>query len=303
MTQSKHFKRHVRRRMAITGQRYTAAAADALAEMQSRGGLSIDPAGPDLDAPSPRLRIAFAGWLAGRGTSTQALYTALALAELGLTVTLLDCHPMLDLVQIRRAAPDLPFAIKPLPAAHVARVADHVAGACDVIVLDAPALTGRHAEIAYGCVEYADEIVIPVPSNEHECRAVLPINVLRRIRPDARICALLWGGRTNSRSTPAARALLSAEGFEVLDPVVYRRTAYSDMTGLLTHVQDDSFPAVAEALLHRHNRAASQRLGPSAQDRTVAQQRAQRRKTSALTKREREALRKRLWSHLAVTSP
>lgn len=268
----------------------------------TRAAEDVDESGEEFvsdDPPEvmrPRLRLIFIGWRAGRGTSTQALFTAQALAERGLRVTLVDCDPKQDIACLTRGFPNLGFDVRSLPVSDVAGRADQVAAGSDVVVVDAPALIACSPESARGCIGYADEVVIPVPATRHDAGAVREAaERVRWIRPDARSCALLWGGRSNSRETTRARAVLAESGIDVLGPVVLSREAYGSLTALVAQVDGDAFPIVANELVQRHERSGGCPLGQSFPEPTSPGLPASRRKATRLTSKERREHNARIW--------
>jgi len=191
------------------------------------------------------LSLALANLKPGTGKTTSAVWLAHVFAQAGNAVLLVDADPSgsalewSDLAAIDPGTPPeaaFPFRIVALPSRELHRRLPEIAGADDVVIIDAPQLED-HAGIARSALRYADEILIPCAPTPIEINRTSPVREeldeieAVRDRP-VRSAILLNRCITRAHSTTDAREALEGLGYDVLETAVPRLEVYAQSFGM-----------------------------------------------------------------------
>jgi chromosome partitioning protein len=212
------------------------------------------------------LSLALANLKPGTGKTTSAVWLAHVFAQAGNRVLLVDADPSgsaLEWSDLAAMYPRLPppraafpFRIVALPSRELHRRLPEIAGADDVVIIDAPQLED-HAGIARSALRYADEVLIPCAPSPIEINRTTPVRdeitevCAGRDRP-ARSAVLLNRCITRAHSTADAREVLEGLGYDVLDTAVPRLEVYAQSFGLpIRSTGRDVWRQVAQDLIER----------------------------------------------------
>ena len=191
------------------------------------------------------LSLALANLKPGTGKTTSAVWLAHVFAQAGNAVLLVDADPSgsalewSDLAAMDPGTPPeaaFPFRIVALPSRELHRRLPEIAGADDVVIIDAPQLED-HAGIARSALRYADEILIPCAPSPIEINRTSPVREeldeieAVRDRP-VRSAILLNRCITRAHSTTDAREALEGLGYDVLETAVPRLEVYAQSFGM-----------------------------------------------------------------------
>ena len=191
------------------------------------------------------LSLALANLKPGTGKTTSAVWLAHVFAQAGNAVLLVDADPSgsalewSDLAAMDPGTPPeaaFPFRIVALPSRELHRRLPEIAGADDVVIIDAPQLED-HAGIARSALRYADEILIPCAPTPIEINRTSPVREeldeieAVRDRP-VRSAILLNRCITRAHSTTDAREALEGLGYDVLETAVPRLEVYAQSFGM-----------------------------------------------------------------------
>ena len=191
------------------------------------------------------LSLALANLQPGTGKTTSAVWLAHVFAQAGNAVLLVDADPSgsalewSDLAAMDPGTPPeaaFPFRIVALPSRELHRRLPEIAGADDVVIIDAPQLED-HAGIARSALRYADEILIPCAPTPIEINRTSPVREeldeieAVRDRP-VRSAILLNRCITRAHSTTDAREALEGLGYDVLETAVPRLEVYAQSFGM-----------------------------------------------------------------------
>ena len=191
------------------------------------------------------LSLALANLKPGTGKTTSAVWLAHVFAQAGNDVLLVDADPSgsalewSDLAAMDPGTPPeaaFPFRIVALPSRELHRRLPEIAGADDVVIIDAPQLED-HAGIARSALRYADEILIPCAPTPIEINRTSPVREeldeieAVRDRP-VRSAILLNRCITRAHSTTDAREALEGLGYDVLETAVPRLEVYAQSFGM-----------------------------------------------------------------------
>ena len=191
------------------------------------------------------LSLALANLKPGTGKTTSAVWLAHVFAQAGNAVLLVDADPSgsalewSDLAAMDPGTPPeaaFPFRIVALPSRELHRRLPEIAGADDVVIIDAPQLED-HAGIARSALRYADEILIPCAPTPIEINRTSPVREeldeieAVRDRP-VRSAILLNRCITRAHSTTDAREALESLGYDVLETAVPRLEVYAQSFGM-----------------------------------------------------------------------
>jgi chromosome partitioning protein len=191
------------------------------------------------------LSLALANLKPGTGKTTSAVWLAHVFAQAGNAVLLVDADPSgsalewSDLAAMDPGTPPeaaFPFRIVALPSRELHRRLPEIAGADDVVIIDAPQLED-HAGIARSALRYADEILIPCAPTPIEINRTSPvreeIDEIEAVRDrPARSAILLNRCITRAHSTTDAREALEGLGYDVLETAVPRLEVYAQSFGM-----------------------------------------------------------------------
>ena len=191
------------------------------------------------------LSLALANLKPGTGKTTSAVWLAHVFAQAGNDVLLVDADPSgsalewSDLAAMDPGTPPeaaFPFRIVALPSRELHRRLPEIAGADDVVIIDAPQLED-HAGIARSALRYAVEILIPCAPTPIEINRTSPVREeldeieAVRDRP-VRSAILLNRCITRAHSTTDAREALEGLGYDVLETAVPRLEVYAQSFGM-----------------------------------------------------------------------
>ena len=191
------------------------------------------------------LSLALANLKPGTGKTTSAVWLAHVFAQAGNAVLLVDADPSgsalewSDLAAMDPGTPPeatFPFRIVALPSRELHRRLPEIAGADDVVIIDAPQLED-HAGIARSALRYADEILIPCAPTPIEINRTSPvreeIDEIEAVRDrPVRSAILLNRCITRAHSTTDAREALEGLGYDVLETAVPRLEVYAQSFGM-----------------------------------------------------------------------
>ena len=191
------------------------------------------------------LSLALANLKPGTGKTTSAVWLAHVFAQAGNAVLLVDADPSgsalewSDLAAMDPGTPPeaaFPFRIVALPSRELHRRLPEIAGADDVVIIDAPQLE-VHAGIARSALRYADEILIPCAPTPIEINRTSPvreeIDEIEAVRDrPVRSAILLNRCITRAHSTTDAREALEGLGYDVLETAVPRLEVYAQSFGM-----------------------------------------------------------------------
>ena len=212
------------------------------------------------------LSLALANLKPGTGKTTSAVWLAHVFAQAGNRVLLVDADPSgsaLEWSDLAAMYPRLPppraafpFRIVALPSRELHRRVPEIAGADDVVIIDAPQLED-HAGIARSALRYADEVLIPCAPSPIEINRTSPVRdeitevCAGRDRP-ARSAVLLNRCITRAHSTADAREVLEGLGYDVLGTAVPRLEVYAQSFGMpIRSTGRDVWRQVAHDLIER----------------------------------------------------
>jgi chromosome partitioning protein len=212
------------------------------------------------------LSLALANLKPGTGKTTSAVWLAHVFAQAGNRVLLVDADPAgsaLEWSDLAAMDPHLslqwaafPFRIVALPSRELHRRVPEIAGADDVVIIDAPQLED-HAGIARSAMRYVDEVLIPCAPTPIEINRTTPVRDeiseidAVRDRP-ARSAVLLNRCVTRAHSTTNAREALEGLGYDVLGTAVPRLEVYAQSFGMpVKDAGRDMWRQVAHELTQR----------------------------------------------------
>jgi chromosome partitioning protein len=219
------------------------------------------------------LSLALANLKPGTGKTTSAVWLAHVFAQAGNAVLLVDADPSgsalewSDLAAMDPGTPPeaaFPFRIVALPSRELHRRLPEIAGADDVVIIDAPQLED-HAGIARSALRYADEILIPCAPTPIEINRTSPvreeIDEIEAVRDrPVRSAILLNRCITRAHSTTDAREALQSLGYDVLDTAVPRLEVYAQSFGMpIRRTGLEVWRRVASDLINRRSPAWSDR--------------------------------------------
>lgn len=175
----------------------------------------------------------------GTAKTTSAVWLAQTLHEQGRSVLYVDADPAASGLAWSDLVGGFPWRIVGLPTKDVHRRIAEFARPDDIVIIDAPQLEDR-AAIARACmraIERGDEggaVVVPVAPSTIELDRMGPMgDVLDELDLAPRAVVLLNRVVTGAASGPAAREVLTDDGWRVVDAQIPRREIYATSFGTL----------------------------------------------------------------------
>lgn len=169
----------------------------------------------------------------GTGKTTTAVWLAAALHAQGRPVLLVDADPAASTLAWSDIAGGVPWRIVGLPTKDVHRRLPEIARSGEYVVVDTPQLEDRPG-IARSCARAADRVLVPVAPSGVELDRMGPLgDELADLDLTADVAVLLTRVVTRASSGPAAREVLTEDGWSVLGTEIPRREAYAASFGTL----------------------------------------------------------------------
>lgn len=198
------------------------------------------------------LRICLVNLKPGTAKTTSAVWLAYAFHRRGLSVGLADADPGASALEWSDQAGGFPFKVGGFPMKDFHRRADDLTA--DVIIGDIPQVED-HAPIARSAMRWANIRIIPVAPNPIELDRMSPmLDVLEDLedvmRPGSQTCVLLNRVVSGAASGPAARRVLTRQGYDVLSTTIPRLEVFAQSFGAEPDT-NTAYDALATELLER----------------------------------------------------
>ena len=177
------------------------------------------------------MKLTVANLKGGAGKTTTAVYLANALSTQGRTL-LIDADPQGSALSWSETAGDFPLPVVAAPVRDLHRRVPQLSEGYAHVVIDTP--PGELA-ITRSAMRAADVILLPIPPSVMDLDRLRPtLEVLAELEGlhDPVMVCLLTRVRRGTRSSKAAREVLSELGLNVLDTEITLREGYANSFGL-----------------------------------------------------------------------